>query len=271
MALSDMWTAMVNGSKRASNNYASADNNTEGDPEILEKLDLVPNVVYSRRIGFFNPPYPPDGLYRAAQALDVKHSEQAGQIASAVSNRVDSRKTATESQLSQEEQNSLEGVQLLLYSAFFANVIRKVYDVASNRAFNGFLFLTDDPAELVVPYEIIPAGDEEVVKRDLELRERKEFLPVVAGLPALAREFLKDTLALVFPTHSAKYNQLIDMGDPLQAVLPVLDALIEAAGSGQPIPPQMLQQAKMMTQQLSAATQTQNPSPDAKSSPAPTN
>ena len=132
---SGLWTAMINGTVRASNVYASpAQDDGNGGKLAQAEVDLVHGVVFSKPLNFWSTPYPDPLIIKAAQALDTQTQQETGQVDFAVSNREDSRKTATEVQAANQQQSLLNSVQVSLFSAFLRDVHTAVWPIVQSQA-----------------------------------------------------------------------------------------------------------------------------------------
>lgn len=272
----------INGSVRASNIFASLEKGM-GSGSIPKKcdFDLEHGVVYNEPIRFWSPPYPDPGLLKGLQFIDVRKQQESGNLAAAVVNRDDSRKTAEELETAKEETNKLGSVQLVLYSNFVGETLNMQWYIVQNLALQGQVSLLQKPTAdalgmtvmqndlltLEKKFEVLPAGDVDVVQRQERIQKRLMLMPLVQGIPELAIEFLKDLLREILPEDSMRYITVLEnsMMVNKEAMIMALAAMLEQAvtdENGQLRPEfapfaQQLQQVKQMVMQIQQ--QQQNP------------
>lgn len=240
-------TSFVNGLTRAANVYAAPTNpsGTGASPTVLD-LVLENGRYYSDPTTFFHTDYPDPSVLRALQYLDVHNSQEVGQLNFAASNRQDSRKTATEMSIAQQQTELLNSVQVTLYSTFIRQVYGYVWSIVQNRARNGSLSLPlQDPSILEHEFDVRAAGDVDVIQRQEKISRMMQDWPVVANTP-LASMFLSDLMRLKYTEDGDKYASVLAAGDPRVAVQQLLSVVTnlppEATASLQPEEQQMLQQ-----------------------------
>ena len=271
----------VNGSVRASNIFASWEKGS-GSGSMPKKmdLDLEHGCVYSEPISFWNPPYPDPSLLRGLQFLDVRKQQESGNLAAAVVNREDSRKTAQEIATAKEETNKLGSVQLVLYSDFVGDVLALQWYIIQNLALQGSIKLLQKPTPsemggeilqndletLSRQFEILPSGDTDVIKRAERIQQRMMLLPIVGNMQDVVSEVIKDLLREILPEDSARYLKVLESSLMLNkdAMISSLAGMLEQAvtdDKGQ-IKPEFAQfapqlgQMKQIIMQQQAASQT---------------
>lgn len=241
----------VNGLTRAANLYASPkkEDGTGASLKELDGISLVGGRMFNQPIEFWSPPYPEADVLRALQYFDVANSQETNQPTFAVNNRVDSRKTATEIQSAQQQQQQLNSVQLTLFSKF----VREVYNFAwllvqSQAVTNKIKFLlitvqqpvtnpvTGQPAidpmtmqpqmqQVVVnnvelisqTFDVRAAGDVDVIQRQEKINQMMQDWPVIVNTP-LRDKFLQDLIRLKYPDVGEQYVQLLMQQPQLDAL-----------------------------------------------------
>lgn len=264
----------INGAMRASNVYGSPSNkgDSSGAPRKMD-LTLEHGCFYSEPMQFFNTNYPDPTILRAADALDVRKAAEMGQIASAVINRDDSRKTATELTSAKEEQGNLQSVSILLFSGFMRGVLGVTWYIVQNQAQQNTILVA--PFELVTPqgaqvinnpelinqvYDIKPAGDIDVVRRAERVQKRMGLLPIIQPLGGeLYFEFVRDLIREMLPEDADKYIRILGQDQQKTQMIMALEAMLKEAvtdenGAIKPefkqFEPQLIQMAQMGQQMM---------------------
>ena len=230
-----LYSAFVNSAVRASNVYGSpAQPSSSGGK--LNKLDLTleHGCFYSDPINFWHTDFPTFDLIKAAQALDVKKQEESGKIAAATMSRPDSRKLAKELELAEQTDQSLGSVQVTFLAITLTEIFTHCWAIIQSRALqekiNFVQIEVPDPLtgqvawkndlELIAhDYQVRPAGDKDVVKRDDLIRRRTQLIPVIQGIlqmisaaPLTATFFVEyaiDILREVLPEEADKYEMIL--------------------------------------------------------------
>jgi len=269
----------VNGNVRASNVYASAESSNSGvAPKKLTNLTLEHGCIYDGPIKFWGPPYPNSDMLKGLQFLDVRKQQEGGNLAAAVVNRDDSRKTAAELNMAQQETNKLSSVQIALFSNFCLSALGFQWAIVQNLALQGVVSLlsvsvpnelgqmtTQNNTEILEKsFDIGPAGDIDVVRRQERIQKRFMLMPMVQQIPQLALAILKDTLRDVLPEEAKHYIEIIDQSaaDQTQMIIALASMLQQAVtGPDGKLKPEFaefapqLQQVQQMVQQLTQQQQ----------------
>lgn len=228
---SALWSVYVNGCIRASNVYGSP---VGGDPSSrLAKLDLTleHGCFYNREVKFWAPEYPSSDILRAANALDVKTSEEMGDIAAAVVNREDSRKTAKEISFAETSKVAQESVPVGNLSTFVTGIYEKVFRLQRSLARQGLLtFVSRDPSLLDddKSYVLKAAGDIDVIQRNENLQKRLSIWPLVSQT-LLANVFMMDIIRAMFPDDASRYEQILAQQQNNQQAMMALVNLLNTA------------------------------------------
>lgn len=270
----------VNGNVRASNVYASATGN--GDGLKLQQLDvsLEHGCVYSQELKFWAPPYPDPALLRGINFLDVKNQQETGNVAAAVVNRQDARKTKAEIDAATSEDDALEAVPMANFSNSMQETLMMCWLVVQSQGEQGLIQLLQVPVptplgeEMLNDYKLIgykysvkAAGDVDVIKRKEKLQRRFNIWPFIVGTP-VQTEFIKDLIREMLPDDARKYIELLDQAQMnkdqmLMAMAGMLQsAVTDEKGTLKPefasFAPQ-LEQMKAMLQQVMSMPQPGTP------------
>ena len=255
----------VNGLVRAANIYGSVGGvdpgNTAAPKQIETKLEH--GGIYDKPVNFWSTNYPDPGVLSAMQWFDVYNSQEVGQVNFAVTNRKDSRKTATENQLANQQAAQLSSAQVATYSMFLRMAYSYVWSLVQSRAMADLILLAPVEVtnglttELVNNHEIIKrryeikaAGDIDIIQRNELLMRMRQDWPVIANT-SLATQFLKELLRISYPTYAAKWTAILDQGDAKKQVIMQLSSLVQSLIT----PEQLATLAPAEQQQLQALQQ----------------
>lgn len=232
-------TGFVNGITRASNLYASPEQDTaDGGPMKITDIKLVMGAIMNRPMKFWAAPYPDPMILRALQYLDTNNANEAGDVNFATLNRQDSRKTARELSMSQDEATKLDSVQLTLFSTHIRNVYSFAWLIVQSRALQNLLpnFLLHDPTgqgqyvqdttTISAIYDVRAAGDVDVVQKAEQLSRMQADWPVMQTTP-LKDAFLLDYIKLSYPNDAERYADIMQQGDIKLAVIQELSGIIQ--------------------------------------------
>lgn len=260
-ALTELWTNMVNASKKSSRVYASVENSPNG--EIAESLQAKPlprSGIYQRALKFWNFPPPDPSILQIAQSLSTVKLQEQGQVNFAAMNRKDSRKTA-------EEISSATQAQQLAMSADVATVsiaVREVYTICWNIAQSQIFIgaISDFPIDrekVMRLYKLSAAGDVDVIQRN-ELKQLiQNMLPMMSGT-SIGPTFLKFAMSELFPQHYQKMQQEMDITTQLQSLVSALAQALQAAPRDQ-LTPQENQQLDGLIQSAQSVVPAQPGAP----------
>lgn len=261
-AVTSLASDMLNGYHRATLPMG-APSNPSSSGGAMEQTDcpIGGGMWYNQPGTFFNMPYPDASGMTMINAILTQNKAEAGQPNYAVGNRHDyaSRKTSAEVQVTNSEASLLKGVQVTLYAIFLRNVYTRCWAIAQSRAQQGLLEEVDISDELLnMEYELYPAGDAEVIKRDEQKNNIANAWPIISTTPA-APLVLEDFLTLLFPQNAARYIAALRQNDPKQLVAGLTQTL-QAITSQHPevVPPgseQQLGQLLQAGQQMGAEAQ----------------
>lgn len=270
-------SGFVNMTTRSQSIYASPDLD-DGESAEIKVLDveLEPDGIYNRKMNFWNTPAPDVMLLQALGILDNRNSLQSGQVSFAAANRKDSRKTAKELNLAEDQQSKITSIGLAGFSEFLRGVLEIAWRIIQSQAIDNkikLLLIEQQTVKLGIPqsefvnnievisqeFDIRPAGDTDVIEAQAEQQKMQQDWPVVQTVPGLKQVFLEDYLKLRYPKHSDQYVQAMKAGDPGKALVKSLGAALvgmtehpdEIASMG-PENKQQLQQLEQNAQQYLA-------------------
>lgn len=250
-------SGFVNGLTRAANIYASPEKE-DGTGSSIKEIDglvLTGGRVFNQPIKFWNPPYPDPMIINALQFFDVSNSQETNQPTFAVNNRADSRKTATEIQSAQQQQQLLNSVQLTMYSTFIRETYNLVWLIVQSLALkNEITFLSvsvqqpivnpvtnmpmtdqmgqpvmqtvqqNDTQRLAQIYDVRAAGDVDVIQRQEKINQMMQDWPVIQNTP-LRDKFLQDLIRLKYPDTGEQYVALLAQQPQLDAMKAIVARL----------------------------------------------
>ena len=220
---------VINGAIRASNVYGSPRNPSATGAKI-SRLDITleHGCFYSEPMDFWRTEYPDPAILQAADSLDTRKAAETGQTASAVINRKDSRKTATELDAAKEDTAKLTLTPIMLFSGFMRSVLTFCWYIVQARARQNKIILLpksqidpttgmtlgviNDPLYIEQEYDVKPAGDPDVIRREDRIQREVNMIPIMQGTPAWI-EFLKDLIMDVLPENGQKYVDIINAAE----------------------------------------------------------
>jgi len=198
-------------------------------------------------------PPDPTGL-GAMQAIVAQNSDEAGQVSYAVNNRKDSRKTATEVQSAEKQGATLGGVRVTLLSDFMASVLNRRWRILHAQVIAGKIHSSIPNWQTYYNYEpgfnVLPAGDVEVVRRAEIVQAMKQDWPVIQQTAA-AEDFLKDLMRFgPYGENAEKYIAAIGRGNQkdnlIEGMKNAIQSLIIDPQTGQPRPDVAADKAKFL-------------------------
>ena len=274
-ALTMMWTGYVNGMMRASEIYiALRDSGMTENPEIAQtEFIMDPGKILKKPVDFFSSPWPDASMLQACQALATENANSAGQVDFAAQARKDSRKTAKELSLAEEQSDKASTVPLTMFAVGYGVMLEFMWAVLSYNVRSGFntTFMADNPEAraLIAADKIIirPSGDIDYIERQDKLKKFTNFYALYQGT-AVGNFFLKKILELAFPDEYPQLAPLLEdnsrqMGAALMTILGQLP-LDQMVQSGM-IPAETAQQLQtiLAEAQKTFTPPTQTPAPDA--------
>lgn len=234
-AVSSLWTAMVNGSLQASHTMWSDDGETPdgGAPKQLS-LKIKNGQVWNKRMRAFNAPYPDPQLMKAADAIITQNAQETAQVAWAVNNRKDTRKTAAEIKAAEGMQQQLTSSDALVFSIFLRQVFTLAWPVIRSAAMQGKInFLPDmSPEDKQTVYskvfEIKPAGDVDFIEKQQRMSNLREDMGLFAGSP-LMTEMQLEYIRLRYPEKYEMWSKMLRQNDQAKQLIQALGESLKEA------------------------------------------
>lgn len=193
-----------------------------GAPKQLP-LKIERGQIWDRGMSFFAPPPPDPSLDRIVQSIQQLNAVQNNEIAWAVQNREDSRKTATEIAASEQKQSKINSSDTLTLSICLRPVFTAAWRIVQSQALQGLIVFcpladgSNDIALIAQRFKIKSAGDTDYVEKQTTIANMQQDWPIVVNTPA-AMPFLSDYLRLRYPDKANTYIQAIQMGQMQNAV-----------------------------------------------------
>lgn len=188
------------------------ENNPDGGSLTAKRVNLGEDEILDAAVTWTFPPAPDPSTLQALQWFDVKTAAQGGQMAAAVNNRKDSRKTAREIQSAERQDAKLNTVQLTMLSTWHRLVLNLCFAIYASRVRAGLIQVPYAKEKLDLVKDIQPAGDIDVIKREEALQTMTAIWPEVKNLP-IAGEFFAEMLELSLPgLRGNKYAALLRTG-----------------------------------------------------------
>jgi len=223
-AACSLWSAYVNGCVTASNTmWAPAGDTYDTAAAAPKQLDFTirHNAIWDRKMESFNSPWPDPSMPRSLEMLDTRNADANANVAYAVNNRVDSRKTATEVAAAQKENAQLSGATVLNFSICLRAVFESCWRIIQSQALQNLIVFcplpdgTNNAALIKADYTIKPAGDVDYIERANRLQSMQQDWPMIAQTP-IASLFAQDYLRLRYPDRALAYIAEINSGQAQQ-------------------------------------------------------
>lgn len=275
-ALTMMWTGYVNGMMRASEIYiAFRDSGMTENPEVGQtEFIMDPGKILKRPVDFFSAPWPDSSMLQACQALSTENANMAGQVDFAAQSRKDSRKTAKELTLAEEQSSRSSTIPITMFAVGYGVMLEFMWEVLSNNIRTGYnqTFMVDYPEvrDLIASGKISirPSGDIDYIERQEKLKKYTNYYQLYANT-AVGMFFLRKILELAFPDEFPQMEPLLQdnskqMGAALFGVLRQLPLdQMQQAGIIAPETAAQLQQIIAEASQTYATDQKQPAAPGA--------
>jgi hypothetical protein len=262
-AATTLMTAAVNGCTQAANTMWSPDGaNLDGMAPAQLQYKIKNNAIWKTPMRAFTAPWPDPMIFKGIEAITQQNAMENNQVAWAVNNRKDSRKTATEIEAAQQQQGMLTGTSALVFSIFLRDVLTMTWPIVQSEAKKGsikFLIEVSDPAEKEVilskQYEVKPAGDIDFVEKQQRITNIQQDLPMFQGTP-IGQEMMKEYVRLRYPEKYDQWSKILSQGNDTQLIQGLgqaLQAVVTDEATGQ-LKPEFQQEAQSF-QQLQQAVQ----------------
>ena len=207
-AATTVTSALVNGTIQASKTMWAPDESSGLEGSTTKQIDfqIARNAIWSRPMRAFSAPYPDPMLINTLQFLDTRNGVATAQTAFAVSNRKDSRKTATELSMAQQETSKINSVQVLQLSICVRDICKRAWAIMRSEVLSNNLTL---PAELAPDlflrnYTISSAGDVDYVQRMELIQSMQQDWPILSTTP-VGPLLLQDYIRARYPNDADRY------------------------------------------------------------------
>ena len=262
-AATTLMTAAVNGCTQAANTMWSPDGaNLDGMAPAQLQYKIKNNAIWKTPMRAFTAPWPDPMIFKGIEAITQQNAMETNQVAWAVNNRKDSRKTATEIEAAQQQQGMLTGTSALVFSIFLRDVLTMTWPIVQSAAKKGsikFLIEVSNPAEkeaiLSTQYEVKPAGDIDFIEKQQRITNIQQDLPMFQGTP-IGQEMMKEYVRLRYPEKYDQWSKILSQGNDTQLIQGLgqaLQAVVTDEATGQ-LKPEFATEAQSF-QQLQQAVQ----------------
>ena len=271
-AATTLMTAAVNGSTQAANTMWAPDGaNLDGVAPAQLQFKIKNNAIWKTPMRAFTAPWPDPMIFKGIESVIQQNAMETNQVAWAVNNRKDSRKTATEIEAAQQQQGMLTGTSALVFSIFLRDVLTMTWPIVQSAAKKGtikFLIEVSDPVEkeaiLSKQYEVKPAGDIDFVEKQQRIANIQQDLPLFQG-QAIGQEMLKEYIRLRYPEKYDAWSKVLTQGNDaqlIQGLAQALQATVTDEATGQ-LKPEFQPEAQSLQQLQQAVEQRLAQSPNA--------
>lgn len=235
-------TAFVNRAIRSTYILSSPVNPGDESAAKQSEITLGDGVHISVPVNFFNIEPPDPGLLQAMMTITNQNANEIGQVNFAVTNRKDSRKTATEIQTANQQSAMLNSVQVTLLSTFLQNVWTCCWKIARSQVLQNKIQsnILNWQNWYNQEWTLLPAGDADVIRRAEILNAMKQDWPVMQQTAA-AQAFLEDIIrSSPYSEKADKYIAAIEAGNRkdnlIRGMRNALQSLVVDPQTGQPRP-----------------------------------
>lgn len=224
-AASSMWSAFVNGCMTASNVMWCPENQGEEQGGTAPKqinVEIGNGNIWDRPMKAFTAPYPDPMLPKAIDMLQVQNAEETAQVAWAVNNRKDTRKTATEVQAATAQNAQITSVDVMMFSIALREVYTKAWRIVQSQALQQLIvFAPDDQGQnkvgvIKLEYAIKAAGDVDYIAKQERIAMLQQDLTMFMNT-ALGPQLMEDYLKVRYPDLADKYITALRQGMQAQA------------------------------------------------------
>lgn len=230
-AATNLMTAAVNSCKLAAVTMWSPDGqNVDGAAPAQLQFTVAKNAIWKTPMRAFNAPWPDPQIFKGIESLIQQNATENNQVAWAVNNRKDTRKTATEISAAQSQQSLLTGTSALVFSIFLRDLFTMTWPIVQSAAIAGRIqFLSDmePPAKeeaLNKPYEVKPAGDIDFAEREKRISMLAQDLPMFQGTP-VGKLVMEEYVRLRYPDKAAEWTKGLGASNDDQLIQGLAQAL----------------------------------------------
>lgn len=209
-AVTSLTSSLVTKTRRSAGLYASKNSDDPNDDLAMQRNTILQNgKIMNSKITFFELSPPDPSSYAAVQALTAANQNETSQVNFAVNNRKDSRKTAKEIEVAQQQASLLSTVQVVLYSISSCEQYTLMVDIIVSRVKAGLIKVDQKVRPLYERnFTLKPSGDVDVIEKQQLIQSMTSAWPVIQNTAA-APVFMGDLIEMMFPVNSAKYLQAI--------------------------------------------------------------
>jgi hypothetical protein len=230
-AVTNLMTAAVNGCKQAAVTMWSPDGqNIDGAAPAQLQFTIAKNAIWKTPMKAFTAPWPDPQIFRGIESLIQQNATENNQVAWAVNNRKDTRKTAAEITAATSQQSLLTGTSALVFSIFLRDLFTMAWPIVQSAAIAGRIqFLPDmKPPEkeeaLKKPYEVKPAGDIDFAEREKRIGMLAQDLPMFQGTP-VGKLVMAEYIRLRYPDKAAEWAEGLGQSNDDQLIQGLAQAL----------------------------------------------
>lgn len=245
-AATTILSALVVATQRAANYMIVPDKSADvGIAPKQLNLKIENGKVWNQSVKFISTPFPDSSMFKVLDTLYTRNAEANADIAWAVNNRQDSRKTAAEVQAAQAQTSQLNSTAVLYFSMALREVYTRAWRIVQNNALRGsenggidFLLTADgvnDVATIGASYRLRTAGDVDYVARQERINAMRQDWPVMQTTGA-AMAFLSDYIKLMYPdaadTYIAAISASLQQSSAAAQLVQQLGSALQAAVTG---------------------------------------
>lgn len=234
-AASSLMSALVNGSLQASKTMWSPDGqNLDGGLPAQLTMEIKENAVWKTPMKAFQALWPDPSIIKTVESIIQQNATENNQVAWAVNNRKDTRKTAAEIKAAEGMQQQISGSDALVFSIFLRELFTQCWAIVQSSALQGRIkFMPDMPVEerdaaLRMTYEIKPAGDVDFIEKQQRLQAISEDLAMFQGTP-LGAEMQKEYIRLRYPEKFTAWSALLAQQDQAKQLVQALGGALQEA------------------------------------------
>lgn len=216
-AVSSLLSSTCTQARRAAGLYFSKDVADPNDDLLLQKnVYFRSGCIVNSKITSMQLPAPDSSMFGAINALRGANENETSQVNFAVANRKDSRKTAKEITVAEQQSTTLSTVQVVLFSLGLKGMYMKMTSIIRSRVLAGLIKVSPNLMPLYQRrFSVKPSGDTDVIEKQQLVQAMMTAWPVMQNTPC-AQQFLSDMLELMFPNNAAKYLQAFQQAQQQQ-------------------------------------------------------
>lgn len=212
-----LMSSFVTAHRRAAGLYFSKDTSDPNDDILMQKnVYFKTGALINAKVTQFQLAAPSSDMLAAINAVVTSNAAETSQVNFAAQNRKDSRKTATEITASQQTQQQLSTVQVVLFSTALRQLYQTMFDIIQSRVVSGLIEVDPTIKQMYSrKYVVKPSGDTDVIERQQKISAMQQAWPVIQQTPA-ALPFLMKLMSLLFPDDAPQYNQILQQAQQAQ-------------------------------------------------------